>query len=85
MAAKKVRGGVKKKALFRSLLLQRGPDPPIFVIRWESGSDFFWKMFHVVVDAIGLETDFTLETNRKRVKEKLLKTTLKTRISPFGP
>ena len=24
----------------------------------------------VVVDAIGLETDFTLETNRKRVKEK---------------
>ena len=27
----------------------------------------------VVVDAIGLETDFTLETNSKRVKEKLLK------------
>ena len=38
-----------------------------------------------MVDAVGLETDFTLETNRKRVKEKLLKTTLKTRISPFGP
>ena len=25
------------------------------------------------VDAIGLETDFTLETNKKRMKEKLLK------------
>ena len=25
----------------------------------------------MVVDARGLETDFTLETNRKRVKEKL--------------
>ena len=29
----------------------------------------------IVVDAIGLETDFTLETNRKRMKEKLLKST----------
>ena len=27
----------------------------------------------VVVDAIGLQTDFTFETNRKRMKEKLLK------------
>ena len=29
-----------------------------------------------MVDAIGLETDFTLETNRNRMKEKLLKRTL---------
>ena len=29
----------------------------------------------VVVGAIGLETNFTLETNRKRVNEKLLKRT----------
>ena len=35
----------------------------------------FWLIFYVVVDAIGLEIDFTLETNRKRVKEKLLKRT----------
>ena len=28
-----------------------------------------------MVDAIGLETDFTLELNRKRVKEKILKST----------
>ena len=28
-----------------------------------------------MVDAIGLEISFTLETNRKRVKEKLLKST----------
>ena len=33
------------------------------------------SIFHVVVDFICLETDFTLETNRKRVKEKLLKRT----------
>jgi len=33
----------------------------------------------VVVDAIGLETDFTLETNRKRMKETLLKSTLRLR------
>ena len=35
----------------------------------------FRSVFYVVVDAIGLETDFTLETNRKGVKEKLLKST----------
>ena len=32
-----------------------------------------------MVDAIGLETDFTLETNRKRMKETLLKSTLRLR------
>ena len=35
----------------------------------------FWcPYFDVAVDAIGPKTDFTLETNRKKVKEKLLKT-----------
>ena len=29
--------------------------------------------FNVAVDAIGPKTDFTLETNRKKVKEKVLK------------
>ena len=50
---------------------------------------FFVNIF-VVVDAIGLETDITLETNRKRMKEKLLKGTLRQqkRASPpqdLGP
>ena len=35
----------------------------------------FRSIFYFVVDAVGLETDFTLETNRKRDKEKLLKST----------
>ena len=49
----------------------RNPPHP-FVVPWES--EIFWSIFVVVVDAIGLETDFTLETNKKKVKEKLLKT-----------
>ena len=43
---------------------------PVFVVFDYEGVDIF-----VVVDAIGLEMDFTLETNSKRVKEKLLKRT----------
>ena len=38
-----------------------------------------------MVDAIGLETEFTLETNRKIMKEKLLKSTYNPRISLFVP
>ena len=49
------------------------PLPPPFVVTWDS--EIFGPYFNVVVDAIGPETDFTLETNRKRVKEKLLKST----------
>ena len=49
-----------------------GSGPP-FVVPWES--EIFLVKFFVVVYAIGLETDFTLETNRKGVKEKLLKRT----------
>ena len=74
----KVRERFKKKGPFCSLLLQRGPDPPLppFVVPWES--EIFLVNIFVVVDDIGLETDFTLETNRKRVKEKLLKRTKRT-------
>jgi len=63
--------GQQNKALFRSLLLRRAPPP--FVVPWES--EILGPYLNVVVDAKGPETDFTLETNRKRVKEKLLKTT----------
>ena len=48
------------------------PSPPL---RSHMGKWNFLVKIFVVVDAIGLETDFTLETNRKRVKEKLLKRT----------
>ena len=65
-----IKGSVqKKRGPFCSLLLQRGPDPPPLVVPWES--EIFLVNIFVVVDAIGLETDFTLETNRKRMKETL--------------
>ena len=51
----------------------KGSGPPPFIVTWDS--EIFGPYFNVVVDAIGPETDFTLETNRKRVKEKLPKTT----------
>ena len=50
-----------------------GPPPPPFIVPWES--EILGPYFIVVMDAIGPETDFTLETDRKRVKEKLLKRT----------
>ena len=56
--------------------LERGPDPsPPPFVHSPVGKLNFRSIFYVVVDAIGLGTDFTLETNRKRVKEKLLKST----------
>ena len=39
-----------------------GPLPP-FIVTWDS--EIFGPYFNVVVDAIGPETDFTLETNVK--------------------
>ena len=64
----------KKKALFVVFFYKGGrAPPPPFVVPWES-EKFLVNIF-VAVDAIGLETDFALETNRKRVKEKLLKRT----------
>ena len=38
----------------------RTPPPP-FIVTWDS--EIFGPYFHVVVDAIGPGTDFTLETN----------------------
>ena len=64
---------VLKKGPFSQSLTTKGSGPPPFVVTWES--EIFGPYFNVVVDAIGPETDFTLETNRKRVKEKLLKST----------
>ena len=43
--------------------------PPPFVVTWES--EILGRYFNFVVDAMGLETGFTLEIYRKRVKEKL--------------
>ena len=65
----------KKKVLFVVFHYEgvRTPSPPPFVVPWES--EIFLVNIFVVVDARGLETDFTLETNRKRMKEKLLKST----------
>ena len=37
--------------------------PPPFIVTWDS--EIFGPYFNVVVDAIGPETDFTLETNVK--------------------
>ena len=72
--------------MFSQSLTTKGsrPPPPPFVVPWES--EIFLVNIFVVVDAIGLETDFTLETNRKRMKEKLLKSTLRLRKRAFfGP
>ena len=46
--------------------------PPSLLGPWEI--EILGPYFNVAVDAIGPKTDFTLETNRKKVKEKLLKT-----------
>ena len=62
---KKSQGRIKKRPFFVAFYY--------LVVPWES--EIFGSIFYVVVDAIGLETDFTLKTNRKRVKEKLLKRT----------
>ena len=43
-----------------------GPPPP-FIVTWDS--EIFGPYFNVVVDAIGPETDFTLETNVKECKK----------------
>ena len=37
--------------------------PPPLEVPWET--EIFGPYFNVVVDVISLETDFTLETNRK--------------------
>ena len=74
-----IREGCKKKRPVFIVFYYEGvrtPPPPPFIVTWDS--EIFGPYFHVVVDAISPETDFTLETNRKRVKEKLLKRTKNT-------
>ena len=68
---------LQKKALFVVFYYKGVRAPPPFLVPWES--EIFLVNIFVVVDAIGLETDFTLETNRKRMKETLLKSTLRLR------
>ena len=69
-----IREGFKKKKNFFSslLLLLKGFGDPPLVVSWTI--KILGLYFNVALDAIGPETDFTLETNRKKVKEKLLKT-----------
>ena len=61
-----VREGVKKARL-GSLSLRRTPDPPL-VVPWES--EIFLVNICVVVDAKGLETDFTLEKKKQKKSER---------------
>ena len=69
---KSIKGGIKKRPFFVVFDYEGVRTPPLrsHVGKW----NLLVKIF-VVVDVIGLEMDFTLETNRKRVKEKLLKRT----------
>ena len=66
-----LREGCKKRPFFIVFYyegVRTPPGPPPFIVTWDS--EIFGPYFNVVVDAIGPETDFTLETNRNRVKEK---------------
>ena len=54
---------IKKRPLFVVFDYEGVRTPPPFVVTWES--EIFGPYFNVVVDAIGPETDFTLETNVK--------------------
>ena len=59
------KGGMqKKRPVFIFFFYEgvRAPPPP-FIVTWDS--EIFGPYFNVVVDAIGPETDFTLETNVK--------------------
>ena len=67
---KQVREGDKKNNyLFSSLLLLRGPatPPPPLVVPWTIY--ILGPYFNVAVDALGPETDFTLISNKKKLKK----------------
>ena len=60
------KGGLQKKRPFFIVFYYEGvrtPPHPPFIVTWDS--EIFGPYFNVVVDAIGPETDFTLETNVK--------------------
>ena len=66
------KNGFRNNQKMTKMCFLRGTVPP-FVVTWKSEKNLV-EIF-VVVDARGLETGFTLGTNRKREKEKLLKRT----------
>ena len=56
--------GLQKKGPFSKFFILKGPGPPPpLIVTWDS--EIFGPYFNVVVDAIGSEMDFTLETNVK--------------------
>ena len=57
----------EKKTLFVVFYYKGVRTPPPFVVPWES--EIILVNIFVVVDVIGLETGFALETNRKRAKK----------------
>ena len=71
------------KSKLKSLHYNHTDHPPTHPLRSPVGKRNFWSIFYVVVDTIGLETDFTLETNRKKMKENLLKSTSRLRKRAF--
>ena len=56
-------GCKKKRPVFIVFYYEGGRTPPPFIVTWDS--EIFGPYFNVVVDAIGPEMDFTLETNVK--------------------
>ena len=62
-----IMGGLQKKRPFFIVFYYEGvrtPPPLPFIVTWDS--EIFGTYFNVVVDAIGPETDFTLESNVKK-------------------
>ena len=57
------RAAKKKRPVFIVFYYEGVRTPPPFIVTWDS--EIFGPYFNVVVDAIGPETDFTLETNVK--------------------
>ena len=53
----------KKKRPVFIVFYYEGVRTPPFIVTWDS--EIFGPYFNVVLDAIGPETDFTLETNGK--------------------
>ena len=61
--------GSKKNVPFSSLLLLRGPaTPPPLVVPW--AIKILGPYFNVAVDALGPETDFTLEKKNRKNERK---------------
>ena len=70
------KGGIKKRPVFVVFDYEgvRTPPAPPIVVLWESEILGRYFMLYWMPEP-GLETDFTIETNRKRMKEKLQNST----------